>query len=97
MEIVNKNVYNGVESYFNSLYTRKPGGKIMLFRKHIEPRCCYCRFSAPAETGQYICSKRGIVPQAHSCRKFRYAPLRRVPPKPLHVDFTKYDDQDYSL
>lgn len=69
----------------------------MLFRKHIEPHCCYCRFSAPAESGQYICSKRGIVPQAHSCRKFRYAPLRRVPPKPLHVDFTKYDDRDYSL
>lgn len=69
----------------------------MLFRKHIEPRCAYCRFSAPAEAGTVICKKRGIREESDHCRRFRYDPLRRVPPKPLAVDFSKYDDRDFSL
>jgi hypothetical protein len=69
----------------------------MLFRKNMEPRCAYCRFSAPAETGTVICKKRGIRDETDHCRRFRYDPLRRVPPKPLTVDFSKYDDRDFSL
>ena len=26
-----------------------------------------------------LCSRRGIVPMYHHCRKFQYDPLRRVP------------------
>lgn len=69
----------------------------MLFRKDIEPYCAYCEFSAPAEPGFVVCQKKGIVSEADHCRKFRYAPLRRTPPKPQAIDFTKYDERDYSL
>ena len=26
-----------------------------------------------------LCSRRGIVPMYHKCRKFRYDPLKRIP------------------
>ena len=69
----------------------------MLFRKNIEPRCAYCRHSAPAEEDTVICRKKGIVAQEFSCFRFRYDPLRRTPPKPVLTDFTKYDERDFSL
>lgn len=69
----------------------------MLFRKDIEPRCAYCTYSAPAEEGTVICRKKGIRQDADKCRKFKYNPLKRIPPRPLNPDFTKYDDRDYSL
>lgn len=69
----------------------------MVFRKDIEPRCGYCRHASPAGEGLVICRKKGIRPEAEHCRKFRYDPLRRMPPKPWNPDFTKYDDRDYSL
>ncbi len=69
----------------------------MLFRKHIDPHCGYCRFSAPADNGCVICRKKGIVSETEACRHFRYNPLRRTPPRPLTVDFSQYDSQDYSL
>ena len=69
----------------------------MLFRKDMEPRCGYCRFSAPAEEGIVICRKRGLMPETNYCRKFRYDPLRRTPPKPTAPDFSKYDKKDFTL
>ena len=69
----------------------------MLFRKSIEPRCAYCQSSAPGEPGTVICTRKGVVEEGYHCRKFRYNPLRRTPPKPVNPDFSKYDDRDYSL
>ena len=69
----------------------------MLFRKNIEPNCGYCKFAAGAEPGTVICKKKGIMPESGRCRKFRYNPFQRTPPKPARIDFTKYDDRDYSL
>ena len=51
----------------------------VIFRKHVEPACTYCRYSSPAEEGTCICLKRGIVSDWDSCRRFSYDPLRRVP------------------
>lgn len=69
----------------------------MLFRKDIEPRCIYCCHSSPAEAGMVICRKKGIRPEAGKCRKFKYDPLKRVPPRPKNPDFLKFDDRDFSL
>lgn len=69
----------------------------MLFRKHIEPHCAYCKKAEPVEPGYVVCRKRGIVSEADHCRAFRYDPLRRVPPRPAAPDFSKYDGRDYSL
>lgn len=69
----------------------------MLFRKDIEPRCGYCVHSRPAHSDTVICRKKGICLTTDKCRRFRYAPLKRVPPQHQNMDFTKYDQKDYSL
>lgn len=69
----------------------------MLFRKNIEPRCSYCCYSSPAEPDTVICRKKGPRYGGDHCRHFRYDPLRRTPPRPKSIDFTKYDNTDYSL
>ena len=51
------------------------------FRKDIEPRCAYCAHGKPLGADQIVCSRRGVVDSADSCRHFRYDPLRRVPPR----------------
>ena len=90
MEIVSKSVYNDSN-------TKELGVLPLLFRKDIEPHCSYCRYSAPAEPGMVICRKKGIIPESEGCRRFRYDPLRRTPPKPVRMDFSRYDARDYSL
>ena len=67
--------------------------KRMIFRKHVEPACSYCRHSSPAEEGTCICLKRGIVSEWDSCRHFSYDPLRRVP-EAAHAPKTDGLDQD---
>lgn len=69
----------------------------MLFRKDIEPRCGYCTRSRPAENGTVICLKKGICQEMDHCRRFRYDPLKRVPPQHKIMDFSKYEEADYSL
>ena len=69
----------------------------MLFRKNIEPRCGYCRFASAGEPGTVVCRRKGVLPEQEHCRKFRYDPLKRTPPRPQLVDFQKYDNRDYSL
>ena len=69
----------------------------LLFRKKIERHCAYCQFAGRVSDEQMICQKCGIVPAVHHCRRFRYDPLKRVPPKPMQKDFSGYDKKDYSL
>ena len=69
----------------------------MLFRKKIQPYCAYCQHGAKIDEDQILCSKKGIMPSGGKCMKFRYDPCKRIPPKPKALDFSKYDDQDFSL
>jgi len=69
----------------------------MLFRKKIERRCEYCRFAARLEDGTILCAKKGIKSQDDKCIKFKYDPTKRVPVKAKALDFSKYDDADFSL
>lgn len=69
----------------------------MLFRKKIEPACSYCKFSAPLDEGNIICSKRGLHNESDSCRRFRYDPCKRVPFKAKAMDFSQFKDSDFSL
>ncbi len=69
----------------------------MLFRKEIDPRCSYCRFSGPLTEEQVTCLKKGIVSAVGSCRRFAYDPLKRVPPRPAAPDFSRWEDEDFSL
>lgn len=69
----------------------------MLFRKKIEKSCEYCTHGTLLDNDQILCVKRGLTANVSKCRKFCYDPCKRVPPKPKAIDFSQYDDQDFSL
>ena len=69
----------------------------MLFEKKIEPRCAYCKRGAVLDEDRVMSMKKGIVSPAGSCRKFRYEPLKRVPPKPVSADFSHLREEDFTL
>lgn len=69
----------------------------MLFRKNIDPRCAYCRRGAQISEREVACVKRGIMPVEGSCRRFRYDPLKRVPPRPAPLETARLKESDFSL
>lgn len=69
----------------------------MLFRKKIERSCAYCVHGAHIGDDQILCAKKGLRTVDDQCRKFRYDPCKRVPPKARALDFSKYDQEDFSL
>ena len=69
----------------------------MLFRKKITPACSYCQWGTAMGEAEVLCIKKGVVPTDSKCRKFRYDPCKRVPPKMKALDTKKYDDIDFSL
>lgn len=65
--------------------------------KGIEPRCAYCVWAASLGEEKFICQKKGVVAAQAHCFRFRYDPLKRVPPRPNAPDFSRFDDEDFSL
>ena len=69
----------------------------MLFRKKIERSCAYCIHGTKLNGDRILCIKQGIVTLDSACRKFKYDPCKRIPAKAMALDFSKYDEHDYSL
>jgi len=69
----------------------------MLVRKKIQHSCNYCTYGAKLNSDEILCMRHGIVQPDYACRKFKYDPCKRVPPKQKASDFSKYDSEDYSL
>ena len=69
----------------------------MLFRKKIERSCTYCRYGTKLEDQRILCARKGIRESEDGCFSFKYDPLKRVPSKMKALDFSKYDEEDYSL
>ena len=69
----------------------------MLFRKRIPRSCQYCVHSAKMDEESLLCTKCGVVSVDYQCRKFRYAPCKRIPVKPKALDFSQYHKDDFSL
>lgn len=69
----------------------------MLFRKKMPHSCEYCIYGTQLDEDQTLCVKKGVVSQPPKCRKFKYDPCKRVPAKPKALDFSQYDDHDFSL
>ncbi len=69
----------------------------MLFRKKINRSCSYCQRGTAMGDEQVLCTKYGVVSVYYSCRKFRYDPLKRIPPKMKAFDGDKYKETDFSL
>ncbi len=69
----------------------------MLFRKRIEKSCTYCSYGTQLEDGVVLCTKRGLISADEACRKFSYDPCKRVPKKAKPLNFSKYDEEDFTL
>ena len=69
----------------------------MLFRKKTPRSCTTCLFATELSDGNLLCSKRGVVAETSSCRKFKYDPCKRIPPCVKAPDFSKYKDEDFRL
>lgn len=69
----------------------------MLFRKDMDPRCAYCQRGAQINDREVACVKKGIVPMESSCRKFRYDPLKRVPPRPATLETARLNEENFSI
>jgi hypothetical protein len=67
-----------------------------LFRKTIEPRCAYCRHGATIGENEVACYYKGVMDGSYRCRRFRYDPLRRVPPPPAQLR-RDYKPEDFTL
>lgn len=65
-----------------------------LYNESIEPHCAYCAHCKPDNEYQGVCSYRGIVAMAGSCRRFEYDALRRKPPKPARIR-GRFTDADF--
>lgn len=69
----------------------------MLFRKKIERSCSYCLYGACLEEDKVLCSKKGVKSVDDKCRRFKYDPCKRIPQKAKALDFSRYDQEDFSL
>lgn len=69
----------------------------MLFQKKIEPHCVYCDRGTQLDEASVLCRKHGIVPVSNYCSAFKYDPLKRVPPRPAALNFSKLKDEDFTL
>lgn len=69
----------------------------MLFRKKIERACTYCLLGTKLEDGQILCSRKGLRSEEDKCWRFKYDPCKRIPCKAKALDFSKYDNEDFSL
>lgn len=69
----------------------------MLFRKKIERSCSYCAYGARLEDGTILCIKKGLKAETDKCFRFRYDPCKRIPVKAKALDFSRYQEEDFSL
>ena len=69
----------------------------MLFRKKIEKSCIYCSLGTQLDEATILCAKKGIRKCADKCARSRYDPCKRIPEKTAAINFSKYDQEDYSL
>ncbi len=69
----------------------------MLFRRKMPRSCFHCLYASVQSETEVLCMKRGIRPGDLPCRKFKYDPCKRIPPRAKAPDFEKYNEDDFSL
>lgn len=69
-----------------------------LFRKKTDRACQFCSYAILSE-GEYVTcvKKKKLMSNEAKCFRFQYDPLKRVPRKAKSLDFSKYEEFDYSL
>lgn len=69
-----------------------------IFRKKVEPACRYCAHGFEVSKEFVNCTKKKKMMDCDSkCMRFQYDPLKRVPAKQKALDFSKYEEYDFSL
>ena len=68
-----------------------------LFRKKIEKRCAYCEFGSAISETAVACPRKGVMDAAAHCRRFRYDPFKRVPPRPSSVAEHSHSPEEFTL
>ena len=69
-----------------------------LFRKKMDRACQYCSHAIAVSHNHVTCvKKKKLMPLDAKCFRFHYDPLKRVPSKQKALDFSKYEEFDYSL
>ena len=61
---------------------------------NVEARCEYCKHGKlAADNTNILCPKIGVISKDHSCKKFSYDPLKRIPSSktPQLLQFEKKD------
>ncbi len=53
----------------------------MLYNNDIPRRCGHCVHARPGPAGSMVCPYKGPVQKEHSCRRYRYDALKRIPPR----------------
>lgn len=70
--------------------------KLRLFSQEIDPSCDYCKYGFITHRGDSIlCEKQGVTLPGHSCKKFVYAPLKRIPKRPNALP--EFSPSDFEL
>ena len=64
-----------------------------LYGNNIQPTCEHCLFGRKSSDGKAVlCTKKGVMPLYHHCRKFEYDPLKRVPFRQPSPEKVRPDD-----
>lgn len=69
-----------------------------LFRKKIDRACQHCCHAIISSEKYITCiKKKKLMSPDSKCMRFQYDPLKRIPHKAKPLDFSKYEEFDYSL
>ena len=69
-----------------------------LFRKDVDRTCKYCIHAGKIMDDSVLCFKKEKYCSPESkCMHYNYDPLKRTPAKAKALDFSKYEEYDYSL
>ncbi len=67
-----------------------------LFGNRRHTSCDVCEFGRLSADGETVlCSRKGVVPAYHHCRRFRYDPLKRIPTRSQPLG--QFSPSDFSL
>ena len=69
----------------------------MVFRKKNEHFCGYCENGTALDDGQILFARKGLRTPEDKCWRFRYDPCKRIPKRAKALDFSKYDQEDFTL
>jgi hypothetical protein len=70
--------------------------KRKLYGNNIQPSCEHCVFGRRSSDGRAVlCSRNGVMPLYHSCRRFEYDPLKRVPFRQPAVP--QFSEEDFAI